>query len=68
MTQRTSANDIRVHQVWRDPKTGRRLRVTSNCDSRIAVRNCETGRLSYLPLWRFNHWLILEDTDVQASN
>lgn len=54
-------SDIRAEQIWREVATGRRLRVTVHCYDRIAVRNCESGRLSYLPIRRFKDGsLVLE--------
>lgn len=60
---RMTDQNISAEQVWVERKSGRRLRVTVHCYNRIAVRNCETGRLSYLPIRRFRDGsLILEET------
>lgn len=64
---------LHVGEIWREVKTGRRLRVVithvHDGRDRVAVRNCETGRLSYMQRWRFNAELVKEPTraDAQAA-
>lgn len=48
--------EVKDQQVWVERRTGRRLRVVAIAltrTSKVGVRNCETGRLSYLPQSRF---------------
>jgi len=61
---------IAPEQVWREVRTGRRLRVGVYCDScRIGVRNCATGRLTYIHRGRFaTGEFVLEPKDPGAAH
>jgi hypothetical protein len=70
----TDAVMPRVDEIWREVKTGRRVRIvhvgafTPSGRPRIAVRNCETERLSYIDDWRFNAQLVRETRSVTIHN